>query len=332
MKKNKKHRRILAQGDMFAVGREGISRRWTRLYNGVSDGAGRGRLSVRSVVITLESPEDRCFEMEITAAVDHLVTLRQKRVKWPEQHHSLRPLCSVPARGGGRSGSLCGQFGNGGERGMVNPPRLTPARRDLRRRRDRCPWPGRSVSGAARREADWVNRKTQLPRLFPCACVHPSSCNHATGEGRRVCVREKERERERSQEQSEGASSEVKNFAGHRSSRLWPPQCPHGRSRRSVRIDGQCGTGEKKEEGREGGKEEAGGAHARGRAGRSLVEECHHRPMISSRQCTRSHRPSVRSVGRPTTSYLDWNARHCRREKAARRARTGPDGRGRRFW
>ena len=66
---------------------------------GVSDGA--GRLPVRSVVITLESPEDRCFEMEITAAVDHLVTLRQKRVKWSEQHHSLRPLCSVPARGGG---------------------------------------------------------------------------------------------------------------------------------------------------------------------------------------------------------------------------------------
>ena len=145
MKKNQKHRRILAQGDMFAVGREGISRRWTRLYNGVSDGAGRGRLSFRSVVITLESPEDRCFEMEITAAVDHLVTLRQKRVKWPEQHHSLRPLCSVPAMGRGRSGSLCGQFGNGGERGMVNPPRLTPARRDLRRRRDRCPWPGQSV-------------------------------------------------------------------------------------------------------------------------------------------------------------------------------------------
>ena len=190
MKKNQKHRRILAQGDMFAVGREGISRRWTRLYNGVSDGAGRGRLSVRSVVITLESPEDRCFEMEITAAVDHLVTLRQKRVKWSEQHHSLRPLCSVPARRGGRDLDLCVDSLEMGEKEAWST-RLASHQRGVIYGVAETGVPGPVSQWGSAKGGRLGKSENPTSRLFPCACVHPSSCNHATGEGRRVCVRER---------------------------------------------------------------------------------------------------------------------------------------------
>ena len=91
-------------------------------------------------------------------------------------------------------------------------------------------------------------------RMCPSVFMQP---RHWGGE-ESVC------ERERSQEQSEGASSEVKNFAGHRSSRLWPPQCPHGRSRRSVRIDGRT-VWHGGEKGRR--REEAGGTREGGQEG-----------------------------------------------------------------
>ena len=188
---------MLAQGDMFAVGREGTSRRWTRLYNGVSDGAGRGRLSVRSVVITLESPEDRCFEMEITAAVDHLVTLRQKRVKWSEQHHSLRPLCSVPARRGGDL-DLCVDSLEMGEKEAWST-RLASHQRGVIYGVAETGVPGPvsqwgSAKGGRLGKSENPTSPTIPMRMCPSVFMQP---RHWGGE-ESVCEREREREREES--------------------------------------------------------------------------------------------------------------------------------------